>query len=48
MAKQGLTGISVSVVDDYQEEEIMIHHDHDNDEEEDAVVVSEAIPGPPI
>ena len=38
----------MSVVDDYQEEEIMIHHDHDNDEEEDAVVLSEAIPVPPI
>ena len=48
LAKQGLRGISVSVADDYHEEDNMIHHDHDNDEEEGAVVQGEAIPGPPI
>ena len=49
LAKQGWTGISVSVVDDDQEEDTVIHHDHDklddsgpyekipDDEEEDAV-----------
>ena len=48
LAKQGWTGISVSVMDDYQEEDIVIHHDNDEEEDaEDAVVEGETIPVPP-